>query len=340
MDELLEGTGMTARPARHSEGRRRIGILAAAVLAAMGLRLANANLAQSQAATLKVWRVDRDPGLNATAKVWSGIPPIDVPLTAQQGVYPFGGGSIPTVSARAVHYRDRLYLHVEWADETEDITTDQVEYFADAVAVEFPSKAASSVPSVCMGQADQGVNIWQWRADSQPDLAAAGLLHNPYVDYYPSQDNLWYPAREAGNLYDRKGTNPVQNLVARSFGTIGPAREQPVTGRGAYEDGHWLVVLTRPYPSIGEDQPTFASNQITDIAFAAWNGSHGDRNGKKQVSQFVRLAFSQDSASSGWEWLWVVVFAVFGIPILAMGFWRPDQPFPLSSWRARQKMRS
>ena len=297
---------------------RRIGVLALVVLAALGLRLANANPAQSQTTTLQAWRVDRDPSMNPMADVWRAISPIAVPLTAQQATYPFGGGTVAEVQAKAVHYKDLLYLHLEWADGSQDVSTDQVTHFADAVAVEFPSKAASSVPSVCMGQADAGVNIWQWRADRQPNLAASDPGDRPLVDYYPSRDDLWFPARQAGNPYDAQAGNPVQNLVARSFGTIGPAAEQPVTGQGAYEGGNWQVVLSRSYASAGDDQPTFATGDTTDIAFAVWDGSNGDRDGKKQVGQFVRLTFSQDSAVPGGEWLKIVMPLALLIPILVL----------------------
>jgi hypothetical protein len=297
---------------------RKIGVAAVVALAALCLRVANANPAQSQSTTLKAWRVDRDPGLDPLADMWKDIPPVDVPLTAQQGVYPLGGGSVAAVRAAAVHYRDRLYLRLTWDDGSHDVTTNDVTSFADATAVEFPSVASSSVPAVCMGQARGGVNIWQWRADRQPDLAALNPGDRPVVDYYPSRSDLWFTARAAGNPYADVTANPVQNLAAQSFGTIGPTREQPVTGRAVYEDGAWFVVFSRPFSSAGADQPAFAMGDTTDVAFAVWNGSNGDRDGQKQVSQFVRMEFSNDTASAGWMWLPVVVVFALLLPILAL----------------------
>ncbi|MEO8423941.1 MAG: ethylbenzene dehydrogenase-related protein [Actinomycetota bacterium] len=297
---------------------RKIAVLAVMALAAFTLRIANANPAQSQSTTLTAWRVDRDPGLDPLAGVWKDVPPIEVPLTAQQGVYPLGGGTVATVRTQAVHYQGRLYLRVEWADGSHDVTTDQVTSFADATAVEFPSETSSSVPAVCMGQAGGGVNIWQWRADRQADQAALNAGDEPVVDYYPSRSDLWFPARAVGNPYAAVTGNPVQNLAAQSFGTIGPTREQPVTGRAAYEDGRWHVVYSRSFSSAGADQPAFAVGDDTDIAFAVWDGSNGDRDGQKQVSQFVQMEFSNDTATPGWGWLPIAIaFALF-IPILVL----------------------
>lgn len=296
----------------------KIGVLVLMVLAALALRVANANPAQSQSTTLQAWRVDRDPTLSPLAEVWSDILPITVPLTAQQGVYPLGGGSVATVQAKAIHYKDRLYLRLEWADDSQDVSTNDVTSFADAVAVEFPSVAASTVPAVCMGQADGGVNIWQWRADRQPNLSALNAGDEPVVDYYPSQDDLWFPAREAGNPYAAVTRNPVQTLAAQSFGTIGPTREQPVVGQASYEGGSWSVVFSRSFASLGADQPAFAVDEETDIAFAVWNGKNGDRDGQKQVSQFVRMRFSKEAPTPGWRWVPIVlVFALF-IPVLVL----------------------
>jgi complex iron-sulfur molybdoenzyme family reductase subunit gamma len=170
-----------------------------------------------------------------------------------------------------------------------------------------------------MGQADAGVNIWQWRADRQSDLSASGPDDQPVVDYYPPEEDLWFPAERAGNPYAGDAGDPVQNLVARSFGTIGPARAQPVTGRATYEEGSWSVVFSRSFASPGPDQPAFATEQRTDVAFAVWNGANSDRNGQKQVSQFVRMAIAPTGPPArGMTWLPTAIAFVFVIPILAL----------------------
>jgi hypothetical protein len=277
-----------------------LGAGAAILLVAGVLQLAEANPAASQTASLMAWATDNDPGLDPAASGWDNATPLQVPLSAQAGVYAAGGGSIPTVWARALHYKDRLFVRVEWDDSTMDDSTTRVQDFADAVALEFPARSASSVPSICMGQANGGVNIWQWRADSQAGLIDPNVAYpNALVDGYPTDEDIFYTARAAGNPYSNPGGGPVQTLVAQAFGTLGPAATQDATGQGAYVNGKWAVVFSRPFVSSDVNEAGFTTSTRTDMAIAVWNGSEDERNGRKSVSQFVTLTISGSLARPG-----------------------------------------
>jgi hypothetical protein len=144
-----------------------------------------------------------------------------------------------------------------------------------------------------MGQADAGVNIWQWRADSQRGLHdPVEIYTGALVDFYPSTDTLFYTAREAGNPYANPEQGPVQTLVSHAFGTLSPANVQDVAGKGERVGDGWAVVFSRDYNGSDADQAGFSSGTTTDMAVAVWNGSEGDRNGRKSVSQFVTLKVS------------------------------------------------
>ncbi|MCC6381891.1 MAG: hypothetical protein IT304_05240 [Dehalococcoidia bacterium] len=273
---------------------------AAALLAAAGLQFFDANPATSQSLFLTAYSAGSDPGLDPADGVWKNAVPVQVPLTAQAGTYAAGGGSIPTVSAKALHYQGKLYVRVEWADTTKDESTTKVENFSDAVAVEFPAKSAASVPALCMGQADAGVNIWQWRADSQAGIKdPVDVYAGALVDMYPTKDTLFYTARAAGNPYANPDQGPVQTLVSQTFGTLTIANVQDVRGQGAWNNGNWAVVFTRSYAGADPSQAAFADGATTDMAFAVWNGSEGDRNGRKSVSAFVRLTISGTDLGAG-----------------------------------------
>jgi complex iron-sulfur molybdoenzyme family reductase subunit gamma len=281
-----------------------------AVLAAAGaLQFAGVNPAESQSLTLTAFSTAKDPGLDPASTVWAGAPWVQIPMSAQQGTYAAGGGSIPVVAARALHYQDKLYVRVEWADATRDDTTTKVENFADAFAVEFPARSATSVPSICMGQADAGVNIWQWRADSQAGIEdPADVYPNALVDEYPSKDVMFYTARAVGNPYADTAAGPVQTLVSHAFGTLSKGSVQDVHGEGIYQDGKWAVVFERQFGGADTDQASFQAGTKTDMAFAVWNGSQGDRNGRKSVSQFVTLSVSPMEAPHPFEaspWVWL-----------------------------------
>jgi complex iron-sulfur molybdoenzyme family reductase subunit gamma len=297
--------------------RPQIGAVAtvAAILAlAAVLQFTNVNPAASQSATLNAPQVGDDPGLDPDSAVWEDAPALDVPLSGQLGLYSAGGGSVTSLTARAVNYEGSVYVRVEWADPTQDDSTTRVDDFADGIALEFPATAAVSVPSVCMGQADSGVNIWHWRADSEATEHDPDVVYpNAMVDAYPSKDDLWYTARAAGNPYAQVDTGPVQTLVAQAFGTLSAAEVQDVEGHGRYADGKWAVVLKRQFAGANNDQATFSESGATDMAFAIWNGSEGDRNGQKSVSPFVTLKLSAVVLAGGDEDHTAIVLTAVGL---------------------------
>lgn len=289
----------TVAPWIRSRRMRTLATAAGILVAAGTLQFFDANPAASQTLRLTAYESGADPGLDPNHRAWSDAIAVQVPLTSQPGAYPTGGGSIPLVTAKAVHVGNRLLLRVEWQDATKDESTTRVEDFADAVALEFPSTVGTSVPAICMGQADAGVNIWHWRADSQAGLKDPTEVYTAaLVDMYPSRDTLFYTARAAGNPYADPEAGPVQTLVSKTFGTLTPAATQDVQGKGVYKDGAWAVVFERTYNGADGDQASFADGARTDMAFAVWNGSEGDRNGRKSVSQFVQLSIA-DSAAPG-----------------------------------------
>jgi complex iron-sulfur molybdoenzyme family reductase subunit gamma len=272
--------------------RRNLAVIISLLLLAGLLRLWDANPAMAQTQTIGAWKVSADPGLDGSAPSWQSILPVFVATTAQQVTPPMGGGAVERIAVRAVHFEDRLYVMLEWVDSTLDMATDRPEAFTDAAAVQFPSVASSTVPAICMGQADQAVNIWQWRQDQQQP--PPGLPEGGYVDMYPSEDDLFYAAREAGNPLAQPDRRPVLNLVAGGFGTL-TAQETPgVDGSGVNVDGRWMVVFSRPFTPEGDLQPEFSENQPVDIAFAIWNGSQGERDGLKSISAFTKLSISPE----------------------------------------------
>jgi DMSO reductase family type II enzyme heme b subunit len=278
-------------PRFRSARLRTIGAVAAVLVAAGALQLFDANPAASQTLRLTAYSASDDPGLDPAHKAWKNAVAVQVPLSSQAGAYVSGGGSIPMVTAKALHVDNRLLIRVEWADATRDESTTRVQDFADAVALEFPARAATSVPAICMGQADAGVNIWHWRADSQAGFKEPAQVYaGSIVDMYPSRDTLFFTARAAGNPYSNPEAGPVQTLVSQTFGTLTAATVQDVQGSGVYKDGTWAVVFERAYTGADGNQASFSDGARTDMAFAVWNGSEGDRNGKKSVSQFVQLS--------------------------------------------------
>lgn len=312
--------------------RPRVGVLLAGALTLLGVLagVLGVPTAASQATTLTAVGVPDQPPLDPDWSLWAKVPGIDVPLTAQQIVYPNGGGAVPSVNLKAVHYNGTLYIRASWQDATQDASTLQATDFADAVALEFPAKSAVTVPSFCMGQANAGVNIWQWRADTQADVDQVAVwFPNAYSDSYPTaleDDPIYQPARALGNPVALAGGTPVQNLVAQAFGTLERAAAQDVQGKGVWKDGRWSVVFARPFAGGAPDQAEFAQGVSTSLAVAVWDGARGDRDGQKSVSQFVTLSLSgaqlRPGAARDWSALWLALLlgggaVLFGLALLA-----------------------
>ncbi|MGB4861650.1 MAG: ethylbenzene dehydrogenase-related protein [Tepidiformaceae bacterium] len=300
--------------------RRRtlIGVVAVLAVAAL-LQFTNTNPAVSQTQYITAYEVPDDPGTDPGAAVWGKITGVNVPLTAQAGAY-VAGGTVQTIQAKAIHFNGRLYVRVAWPDATMDDATTRVEDFSDAVALEFPASGVSTVPSICMGQADAAVNIWQWRADSNAGLRDPNLVYaNSSVDGYPSTEAIFYTARAAGNPFANPDRGPVQTLNSRAFGELTALSIQDVEGAGTHSAAGWAVVFSRAFDTLNPGHAAFAPGTRTDMAFAAWDGAQDERNGRKAVSQFVTLNIAGAPAFADEGSHKVAIFAAIGLFVAIAG---------------------
>ncbi len=280
------------------------GIILLALAAGAVLTLNDVRLASSQTVTL-VAKLSEEPIPldDPSAEVWKRGSPVEAPLSGQQTIQPKGGGA-GTVTARALHDGQRLYIRVEWEDETEDMLVSRQTEFSDAAAVQFPATEGERVPAFCMGDPNAPVNIWQWKAAWQADIEESFVdvedaYPNMQVDFYPFEDEeVFYPARAAGNVFaELDRTTAVDNLLAGSFGTLTQAEDQVVQGVGEWRDGRWRVVFVRDLAVEG-DYTQFAEGASTNVAFAVWDGANSERDGMKSVSQFLTLEISPEIAEA------------------------------------------
>lgn len=283
--------------------------------------------ASSQALTVRAVRAPESPGMDPNWALWAKLPETEIPITAQNVAYPNGGGSVRSVKLAAVHYDGTLYVRARWRDVSRDAAAADPAEFSDAVALMFPAESAVAVPSFCMGQAGSGVNIWQWRADSQeggPLQVMADTRPNQYTDgYFPGleDDPTFFPARALGNPVTKLGDSPVQNLIAQAFGTLALATDQSVLGNGVWQDNEWSVVFARDFTGGDPSQASFTDTLSTNMAVAVWNGTQGDRGGKKTVSQFVTLSMSNQAyqAPEARDWSDMGMELLFGGGVILAG---------------------
>lgn len=219
------------------------------------------------------------------------------------------------IAVKAVHDGRELALLLIWSDATDDHTAIRPQDFRDAAAVQF--SLTPDPPFIAMGQKGFRCNIWMWKSERQADLEPAFQDLDkiyPYIgiDSYPNllKSPVEQPARHAltlesdptfvtawgaGNIVaDPTRKSSVENLTAEGFGTLRalPPIDQTVFAVGAYSTGSYRVLFRRPLDS-GAEQAVFLKPGVTvPVAFAVWNGSAGDRDGKKSITIWQQLVIA------------------------------------------------
>ena len=216
------------------------------------------------------------------------------------------------LTVKALHDGRELALLLVWSDPTYDHTAIRPQDFRDAAAVEF--SLTPDPPFFAMGQLDETVNIWMWKSERQADLQPAfqeldKIYPNIGIDSYPNtlRSPLEQPTRNAltlesdptyvtgwgaGNIVsDPTRRSSAEDLTAAGFGTLRarPRTDQTVDSVGVYATGSYRVVLRRSLRGGGEGGVTLRPGGRAPVAFAVWNGSAGDRDGKKSVTIWQEL---------------------------------------------------
>ena len=98
--------------------------------------------------------------------------------------------------------------------------------------------------------------------------------------------NIWYWKNK-----DNKGVD----MNAKGFGTIKVQTHQDVKAKGAYSNGTWKVVFTRPLATEHPDEDTqIVTGGFINIAFAVWDG-------KKDASGELKEKGSQKAVTAWWN---------------------------------------
>jgi DMSO reductase family type II enzyme heme b subunit len=295
--------------------RRKFLTLSLFLALAVALTLLRVPLASSQGPTLIAAQVTGDlPTNDPNSPLWQKATALEVPLSAQTVTKPILRQTrVKSITARALHNNRQIAFLVEWLDDTQNDQMLRVQDFRDAVALQFPQ--VTGQPFFCMGMQGGNVDIWHWKADWQADLIAWQDMESVYpnmaVDQYPFaqgqsphpadyQDTSYLPALAANNLFAMPRLSPVEDLVAGGFGTLTaqPASGQNVQGFGIWESGRWRVIFSRDLTSPEADDVKFSPGQVYSIAFAAWDGANGERNGEKSTSQWISLQLEGQAASA------------------------------------------
>jgi hypothetical protein len=194
-----------------------------------------------------------------------------------------------------------------WHDDTSDQAALRTQDFRDAAAIQFSLSA--NPPFFAMGANGAPVNIWMWKSERQADLDVAyqdldRAYPNIGIDSYPNltRSAVEQPTRRAvtlqsdpafvtgwgaGNIVsDPQRKSAVEDLSAQGFGTLRarPMIDQKIQARGVYGQGSYSVMFRRTLAATGKGAVALTADSTVPVAFAVWNGSAGDRDGKKSVT--------------------------------------------------------
>jgi mono/diheme cytochrome c family protein len=220
------------------------------------------------------------------------------------------------VTVRALHNGKDIALLLVWRDETNDQAALRPQDFRDASAVQF--SLTPNPPFFAMGEKNGSVNIWMWKSERQADLEPRyqdleKVYPNLGIDSYPNltrsapeqphrhaltmeSDPTFVTGWGAGNIVsDPERQSPVEDLTAQGFGTLKsrPRIDQKVDARGIYGSGGYRVMFRRSLSANGQGAVALQPGSTVPVAFAVWNGSAGDRDGKKSVTIWQELRISK-----------------------------------------------
>jgi len=263
-------------------------------------------VAVTRADKLEVVRVERIASEDPFWAAWTQAPFVVVPLIPQQMAMPRAeAASIQELRVQGLTDGRTIAWRIGWDDATPDGNVDTGR-FSDAVAIGFPLDPGA--PPM-MGARGLRVQILYWKALWQKDADAGfqdvqSLHPNYWSDLYwfaegqfpypvPSAFQLpasrqWFIAHQAGNpMAAFSRTQPIEELVAEGWSTLTHQPQSATSGRGAWVDGKWAVVFVRPLRTTDPLDYTFSTGGKGQAVFAGWNGSAGNRGGRKQWSTWV-----------------------------------------------------
>ena len=178
-----------------------------------------------------------------------------------------------TITVRALYNTDEIGFLLEWDDRTKSIPGDaKAEKIADegmgedAVAVQLPVVIPKGMgkPYFGMGDAANPVTLWQWKS---------GTTKQP----------------QGLRLYSARGFEDVSERDAASVN---------LRGEGVFTDGTWRVLMRRPLKAGDPGNDTqFEEGRFIPIAFAAWDGSNGEKGSKHTMTTWYWLLLKPATGS-------------------------------------------
>ena len=238
---------------------------------------------------------------------WRAQPFLAVPLAGQVLARPrWQNHAVDVVSIRALYDERAIAFLLEWDDRFEDVEhrpgpepalapwtypridldPERRERLRDAIRLQFPVAIPTGPerPHFFLGNPGRPVALWHWRADANGRGDAAVV-------------------KERAEGWEK----PVVEL---------PAASQDVSARGAWKDGRWRVVLTRPLgPKDPASDVAFEPGRLVPFAVHAWDGSNGERGLRMSLSSWSFVVLDAPPPAT------VYVYPLLGVGLVGVAEW-------------------
>jgi len=227
---------------------------------------------------------------------WESLDPVRVPLNP---LWP-EPNQVYAVAISAVTDGKKLAVLLQWRDELPQDTAIRVQDFQDGAALQF--SLSGRYGFLGMGDKDNPVNLWQWKAGWQAEGGSVPDMESAYPSMHSDAWTFtnYSTAASAGNVISQSHKSPVEDANARGFGSFKsqPIAQQNVQGKGIWHDGFWNVIFIRDLRSKDTDDVKFVAGKSVPVAFAIWNGEQHDRNGRKMISNWYQLILDDGKAKT------------------------------------------
>ena len=240
--------------------------------------------------------------IELTDEKWDKAYQTPVKLETQEIAAPkLTAPGIESLTVKVLHNGKIAAFLISWDDLTKDLLA-QLGTFSDGAALQFPARQGELPDNAMGGPPDVAspVVIHQWKAVWQE--ASLGRIKgiktfypNTWSDLYifeqvkegskSEMEKIYTTSVAAENPLAHYGS-PVRDLESLGFSSLDFSSEQTSKGYGKWENGKWNVIITRP---LTRENGSLQTGKIQYVAFAVWNGSHGEVGARKMRSIWIPI---------------------------------------------------